>query len=104
METVVAIPAPQGVAVDAEGRLWITSGHAIHRLTAEGEVERVAGGAVPGFGGDDGPAAESLWNQPGALWISGNGDVFVVDRGNHRVRRLRARPTKITRPVASRKR
>lgn len=88
IETLASIPSPQAVVVEAAGTLLITSGHSIYRLSPGGEPERIAGGTAPGFSGDDGPAASSRWNQPGAMWASANGDIFVVDRGNHRVRRL----------------
>ncbi|MBL8178287.1 MAG: SMP-30/gluconolactonase/LRE family protein [Bryobacterales bacterium] len=89
IQTVIEVTAPQGLAIDPAGNLLITAGHSLYRLAPGGELERIAGDAAPGFSGDDGPAVESRWNQPGAIWVAANGDIFVVDRGNHRLRRLR---------------
>lgn len=69
-----AIGAPEGVAVDAQGNVFIsdTGANAILRVDAKtGELSRVA-------------LTENL-SSPGALAIDRNGDVFVADRGNERV-------------------
>ncbi|MBS1825813.1 MAG: SMP-30/gluconolactonase/LRE family protein [Acidobacteria bacterium] len=88
IETIATITAPQGLAIDSTGALLITAGHAIHRLKGS-TLERIAGGAEPGFSGDDEPAIDSRWNQPSAIYAAPDGDIFIADRGNHRVRRLR---------------
>lgn len=70
----VQIGAPEGVAVDAQGNVFIsdTGANAILRVDAKtGVLSRVA-------------AAETL-SSPGALAIDRSGDVFVADRGNERI-------------------
>ncbi len=89
MDTVAMVRSPQAVAIEATGHLLISAGNAVYRLTAEGELEIIAGGEVPGFSGDDGPAIEARFQQPGAMWVTADGDIYVVDRGNHRIRLLR---------------
>lgn len=88
IETILNRASPQSVALDASGNLIFTAGHAIYRMSATGEPQRIAGGDTPGFSGDDGPAIDARWNQPGALWITASGDIYVADRGNHRIRLL----------------
>lgn len=66
--------APEGVAVDAKGNVFIsdTEANAIVRVDAKsGMLSRVA-------------LNESL-SSPGALAIDRSGDVFVADRGNARI-------------------
>jgi streptogramin lyase len=68
------IGAPEGVAVDAQGNVFIsdTGANAILRVDSRtGELSRVA-------------LAENL-SSPGALTIDRGGDVFVADRGNGRI-------------------
>lgn len=68
------IGAPEGVAVDAQGNIFIsdTGANAILRVDSKtGALSRVA-------------LAENL-SSPGALAIDRGGDVFVADRGNGRI-------------------
>lgn len=68
------IGSPEGVAVDAQGNVFIsdTAANALLRVDAKtGDLSRVA-------------AAENF-SSPGALAIDRSGDVFVADRGNERV-------------------
>lgn len=41
-----------------------------------------------GFGGDGGPAADALLKKPTGLAVDPQGDIFVVDSGNSRVRKI----------------
>eukprot|EP00667_Euglena_gracilis_P007865 EG_transcript_7951 len=50
-------------------------------------VTTVAG--VPGEGGHlDGPAKQALFMNPACVQVGPTGDIFVVDRGNHCIRRI----------------
>jgi sugar lactone lactonase YvrE len=63
-------PAPDAVAVDASGNLYVAdSGSRVRRVTPAGTIETLAGGSVvdprlglpqPGFSGDGGPAKAAL--------------------------------------------
>jgi uncharacterized protein (TIGR03437 family) len=85
-----SLQAPRGVAIDAEGFLYIadTGNHCIRVVAPTGTVTTLAGNGFPGFRGDGGPAAAAQWNAPSAIAIHPGGDLFVADTGNHRVRRL----------------
>ena len=69
-----AIAAPEGIAVDGAGNLFIadTGANAILRVSAKSGMLTHAA-----------PAANL--NSPGALAIDRKGNLFVADRGNHRV-------------------
>ena len=72
--TSAALGAPEGIAADGAGNVFIadTGANAILRVGAKsGKLSRVA-------------LAANL-NSPGALAIDRNGNVFAADRGNHRV-------------------
>ncbi len=45
---------------------------------------------APGFAGDGGPASKAKLHDPQAITRCPNGDLFVTDTGNHRVRRVAA--------------
>jgi hypothetical protein len=93
--TNIAIGSPGGLAVDRDGNLYISGGlNSAFRLDKEGLLTRIAGGAF-GYTGDGGPAiyaslgtdvGEPGWNSGVALDQDGN--VYVADTYNHRVRRI----------------
>jgi sugar lactone lactonase YvrE len=82
---------PHGLTLDKEGNLWITDGqgvegkgHQVFKFDQDGKVLMTLGKA--GVAGD-GP---DTFNQPNAVAIAPNGDIFVSDghntgRGNARV-------------------
>jgi hypothetical protein len=62
------------------------SNHRIRRIAPDGTVTTVAGTGELGFG--DGPAATAKFAAPTALTLDGEGNVYVVDYANHRIRRI----------------
>jgi uncharacterized protein (TIGR03437 family) len=80
---------PQGVAVDAAGNLYIadTSNNRIRKVAA-GTIATVAGNGTAGFSGDNGPATSAQFNQPEGVAVDTNGNVYVADTGNNRIREI----------------
>lgn len=85
-----ALNGPAAVAVDLEDRLLIadTFNHRIRRVNADGKIETIAGDGVGGWFGDDGPALAAQLNSPAGLAVGPNGEIYVADLDNQRVRRL----------------
>ncbi len=44
----------------------------------------------PGFSGDGGPAVSALLSQPAGVTVAPNGEIYVVDTGNVRLRKINA--------------
>lgn len=88
--TEAVLNEPYGVAVDADGNIYIsdTANSCVRVVDAQtGLISTLAGVAGrAGFGGENGPAREALLNRPTGLMISGDGDVYIADTGNNRVR------------------
>jgi len=80
---------PSGVAVDAAGNLYIadTGNHRIRRVSG-GVIATVAGNGLPGFSGDNGPAASAQLSAPIGIAVDAAGNLYVADSGNTRVRVL----------------
>ena len=79
-----------GLAFDAQGNLYISQGwgNRIRKVSAAtGVITTIAGGRT-GFGGDGGPASAALINQPRGLAFDAAGNLYFVDAGNVRVRRI----------------
>jgi sugar lactone lactonase YvrE len=84
---------PTGLMLDAAAHLLYvadTGNHAIRTIDLTTSiVSTIAGtGATRGFFGDGGPATSALFYAPSAVTRCANGDLFVADTGNNRVRRI----------------
>ncbi|MCO4764458.1 MAG: hypothetical protein KC502_23305, partial [Myxococcales bacterium] len=78
--------SPMGVAVvGADVFVADTGNHRIRRIDSNGVVTTVAG-SVPGF--VNGFGKQVRFNSPAALAAGPQGQLFVADRDNHRVRRM----------------
>ena len=80
--------SPKGVALDGAGNLYIATGNRIRKVDAAGVITTVAGSGMGGFGGDGGPAATAQLNNPAGVALDGDGNLYIADLGNDRIRRL----------------
>jgi poly(3-hydroxybutyrate) depolymerase/sugar lactone lactonase YvrE len=88
--TAAQLNEPWGLAVDRHGNLFIVdaSNHRIRKRTPEGRITTVAGAGTPGYSGDGGPARRAQLNHPLGLAVDSQGNLFIVDQRNYRVRRV----------------
>ncbi|MBI4474083.1 MAG: IPT/TIG domain-containing protein, partial [Acidobacteria bacterium] len=88
--TAAALNAPNWIAVDANGNLYIgdSTTHRIRRVAPDGIINTIAGTGIAGFSGDGGPAILARLSNPGAIAVDSAGSVFVVDTNNVRVRKI----------------
>ncbi len=90
-----SIGPPSGVAVDAQGDVYIAEATAqrvqVVRPGGLRTVVTVAGTGHAGFNGDGLAGPASQLNEPTAVAVDGSGDVFIADTSNCRVRVLPAR-------------
>jgi len=88
---------PQAVAVDSVGNLYIAdceydSGNArIRRVSLSGIITTVAGNGIPGFSGDGGPATSAQLDGTEAVAVDADGNIFIADSYNLRVRKVSPR-------------
>lgn len=88
---------PRGVAVARDGNVYVSEGshHRVRRIAPSGVITTYAGIGVAGFRGDGGPAAEAQLNLPTDLAVDQRGNLYILDQGNQRVRRVNAVDGKI---------
>ena len=80
---------PQGLAEDGAGNVYVadTGNHTLRKIASDGTVSTIAGVAgVPGS--TDGTGTAARFSSPFAIAIGPDGDLYVADAGNHRVRRV----------------
>jgi sugar lactone lactonase YvrE len=70
----------------ADGALYVVDGNRIRKLSADGMVTTVAGSAEGGFA--DGAGIAARFQQPTSLSLDAQGNIFVADFGNRRVRKI----------------
>ena len=84
--TAAQLNVPTGVAVDAAGTIYIAdSGNNRIRTVSSGTISTIAGSAA-GFSGDTGPASSALLNNPQGVAVDANGNIYIGDTLNHRIR------------------
>lgn len=83
---------PTGIAVDAAGNLYIAdwAGHRVYKVDPSGLLTVFAGTGTPSFSGDGGPAASAELRGPFGLALDANGNLFIADQINNRIRRVDA--------------
>jgi DNA-binding beta-propeller fold protein YncE len=83
-----AFSDPFGVAIAKDGNVYVSDAgesNRIRKITPEGVVTTFAGGNE-GF--SDGAGSAASFNTPSALAIDANGNLYVADTANNRVRKI----------------
>jgi DNA-binding beta-propeller fold protein YncE len=83
---------PWGVAIGPSGRYLYVADSGNHRIRRidrrSGTIFTVAGNGSPDYRGDGGIAANASLQAPAGIAIDRDGDLYIADMGNHRVRRV----------------
>lgn len=73
------------LAIDKDGVLYLTDANTIRKITPDGKVSTIAGSSA---GYADGAAADAKFDYPNGLAIDQNGNIYVADTNNNRIRKL----------------
>ena len=79
---------PFGVAVAVDGTIYVADAgesNRIRKVAPDGTVTTLAGGAE---GVSDGSGAVASFNTPSGLALANDGNLYVADTGNNRIRRV----------------
>jgi hypothetical protein len=87
------LSTPSGVALDGAGNLYIadTGNNVVRMISAStGIITTVAGTGAIGSSGDGFPATSAELNQPQGVTVDVNGNLYIADTSNHRIRKVDA--------------
>ncbi|MES2513866.1 MAG: T9SS type A sorting domain-containing protein [Bacteroidota bacterium] len=81
---------PSTLTFDNLGNMYIVDAGngAIRKVTTAGIISTVVGTGVNGYSGDGGAATSAKLNFPCGIYIDSNGDIYIADRNNHRIRKV----------------
>jgi hypothetical protein len=88
--TNAALNGPSGVGVDSAGNIYIadTQNQRIRKVATNGIITTIAGTGVANFYGQNVPATSAYLNTQIGLAVDSNGQIYIGDAGNFRVRRI----------------
>lgn len=92
--TTASFNTPMGLVLDSDGNTYVADSlnHVIRMIDASGAVSTIAGSA--GDAGDtDAQSTAARFNTPSAIAIDKQGNLYVADSGNDRVRKITSNGT-----------
>jgi len=102
--TAAQLDTPSDVAIGPNGILYIadTNNNVVRIVKTDGTIDTFAGSGARGFAGDGGPAKSAMLDRPYGIEIAANGDVYIADTHNQRIREVTgaslAQPTPVPTP------
>lgn len=81
---------PHSVAVDSSGVIYYadTARHVVNMVNKDGTLTALAGTGEAGVAGDGGAAVDAQLDSPVGLAVDSDGNVYIADAGNGRIRKV----------------
>jgi trimeric autotransporter adhesin len=78
---------PQDILVTQDGTLYILANQQVRKVDTRGVITTIAGSGY-GYSGDNGPALYAQFSSPGGLAIDKQGNLYIADTYNRRIRKI----------------
>ena len=80
----------QGIAAGPDDSIYVTDSREsrVRRIAPDGFIYAFAGTGEDGYSGDDGPATAAQFEYPLGVAADAQGNVFITDSGNARIRKV----------------
>lgn len=89
--TKVALSAVGSLAIDKNDNIFLTGNYRVLKIDSRtGMISSVAGNGQVGFAGDNGPAIDAILNAVAGIGCAPNGDLYIADKFNYRLRKISA--------------
>ncbi|MFN2505952.1 MAG: TIR domain-containing protein [Acidimicrobiales bacterium] len=84
--------AVTALAVDGDGNVYLAAEYQVRRIRPDGTINRIAGHPEreSGLSGDGGPAVNAVFGNLTALAADDEGNLYIADESNDRIRRINA--------------
>ena len=91
--TEARLKIPAGLTFDNKGNLYISDrdNHRVRKVDTRGIITTVIGNGIAGFSGDGGKATEAQVNLPSGVVVDDDGNIYVSDRSNDRIRKVNSK-------------
>ncbi|WP_165227133.1 MBG domain-containing protein [Aquisphaera insulae] len=89
--TAARLSRPSSITLDAQGNVYFVDqdNNRVRKVVrATGAIVTVAGDGLPGYGGDGGSATAARLSQPEGLAVDVDGNLYIADQGNNRIRKV----------------
>lgn len=93
LATAATFSSPRGIGIDSSDNVYVadSANKKIRKITVStGIITTVAGNGTAGFLGDGGLATAARLNAPSDVAVAANGDMYIADTGNSRIRKVTA--------------
>ncbi|GAB3993629.1 hypothetical protein GCM10028807_29380 [Spirosoma daeguense] len=90
LATSAQLNSPIAIALDESGNFFVSDRYnqRIRKITSSGIISTVAGTGSAGFNGDGNLAIDTRINYPNDLDFDRNGNLYITDSNNHRIRKM----------------
>ena len=87
----IPVSGPRSIEIAPDGTMYLadTNNNRVRMINlTDGTIQTVAGTGEEGYSGDAGPATEAQLNRPFGVAFDQNGDLYISDTFNSRVRKV----------------
>jgi hypothetical protein len=77
--TAARLFSPAGLAFDAKGNLYISSGNVVRMVNTLGVITTVAGNGTQGYSGDGGLATDAMLGGPAGIAVDLQGNLYIAN-------------------------